>query len=86
MKEMKNETRHLLMKKLLTICPICGKQIFGRDIDILNIDKSKISNWPFRYTHCHSNRKGPLHAVTLYLDSNFAVRGKEISQYVKIQE
>ncbi|TXT57996.1 MAG: hypothetical protein BAJALOKI2v1_480024 [Promethearchaeota archaeon] len=83
---MKKETRNLLMKKLLTICPICGKQIYGRDIDITNIDLSKISKWPFRYTHCHSNRSNPMHAVTLYLDSNFAVRGKEISEFLKIQD
>ena len=31
-------SRALLMKKLLAICPICKKPIYGKDIDINNID------------------------------------------------
>lgn len=39
-----SETRAFLIRKLLTICPVCEKRIYGKDIDILKIDKSKISH------------------------------------------
>jgi hypothetical protein len=76
--------RSILAKKLLTTCPVCGKKIYGRDIDIDKINKDHISNWPVRYTHCHSHEGMPTHALTMYLDANFAVRGRESSEFLKI--
>ncbi|MBA7512386.1 hypothetical protein ES705_04391 [subsurface metagenome] len=80
-----NEFRKFLIRKLLTICPVCQKKIYGKDIDILNIDTSKINHWPLRYIHCHTSNNVPLHALTLYLDSGFSVRGNEVSNFIKIE-
>ena len=75
------------MRKLISICPICGKQIYGRDIDISQIEKSKskIDHWPIRYVHCHAHERFPMHALMIYIDANFSVRGEESSNFVKIQ-
>jgi len=81
-----SDTRALLMKKLLAICPICKKPIYGKDIDINKLDVSKVSHWPVKYTHCHSHNDKPVHALTMYIDSNFSVRGKEVSEFLKIQK
>lgn len=70
----------------MTICPSCGKQIYGKDIDISYIEKSQINHWPVSYIHCHSGDKFPMHALTIYLDANFIVRGSEVSNFVKIQK
>ncbi|MHA2184859.1 MAG: hypothetical protein ACXAAI_07645 [Promethearchaeota archaeon] len=86
MNKLDANTRSLLIRKLLTICPVCKKRIYGRDIDILNIDTSKISHWPLRYIHCHANNNFPLHALTIYLDNNFSVRGNEVSNFLKIED
>ncbi len=79
-----SNTRSYLAKKLLTICPVCGKRIYGKDIDIEQMNKGNIKNWPIRYTHCHSHKGMPLHALTMYIDANFAVRGNESSKFLKI--
>lgn len=81
-----SETRTVLMRKLMAICPVCGMLIFGRDIDLSHLDPANINHWPVSYTHCHSHKEVPMHALTLYLDSNFSVRGSEVSNYVKIQK
>ncbi|MFO7795514.1 MAG: hypothetical protein ACQERB_06145 [Promethearchaeati archaeon] len=81
-----SNSRALLMKKLLAICPICKKPIYGKDIDINTIDLSKISHWPVKYTHCHSHNGGHFHAITMYIDSNFSVRATEVSEFLKIQK
>ncbi|TFF89438.1 MAG: hypothetical protein EU548_07480 [Promethearchaeota archaeon] len=81
-----SQTRKFLMKKLLTICPVCKKRIFGKDIDIQKIDKNKIVHWPLKYVHCHQHQGVPFHALTMYLDSNFAVRGRDVSDFLKIQD
>lgn len=81
-----SETRALLMRKLLAICPACKKKIFGNEIDVTQLDISKINHWPVRYVHCHSYNNVPIHALTLYIDANFSVRGQEVSNFVKIQK
>ncbi len=86
MEDLKFETRAFLMRKLLATCPSCNKQIFGGDIDISNINTNSIRQWPLRYIHCHSHNDVPLHALTLYLDADFSVRAREVSDYIKIQE
>ena len=79
------EARKFLVRKLLTICPVCQKRIYGKDIDILKIDSSKINHWPLRYIHCHKTSSVPFHALTLFLDANFSVRGNEVSEFIKIE-
>ena len=86
MQELKFETRSSLMKKLLAICPVCNKQIYGKDIDISNINAKDIHQWPLRYIHCHAQDNIPLHALTLYLDADFSVRAREVSDYIMIQQ
>ncbi|MFX1573143.1 MAG: hypothetical protein ACFFB0_10375 [Promethearchaeota archaeon] len=88
MKEKLSDSRihPFLFRKLLTICPVCKKKIYGRDIDILKIDTSKITHWPLRYIHCHTNNDIPLHALTIFIDSNFSVRGNEVSSFLKIEK
>ncbi|MFX1411499.1 MAG: hypothetical protein ACFFA6_14200 [Promethearchaeota archaeon] len=82
----KSESPTFLMRKLLTICPICKRPVYGRDIEILKIDKSMIKRWSLKYTFCHSHNKGSLHAITIYLDAIFTVRGNEISDFIKIEK
>ena len=79
-------TKSHLMKKLLVICPVCRKPIHGRDIDINKIDKNNVHHWPLTFTHCHTYNQVPLHALTVFLDSNFSVRGKQVSNFIKIQK
>lgn len=81
-----SETRAFLIRKLLTICPVCEKRIYGKDIDILKIDKSKISHWPLRYVHCYVNKNIPLHTLTIFLDADLSVRGSEVSSFIKIEK
>ena len=86
MAESKSVTRRYLIKKLLTTCPTCQKDIYGKDIDISKINTDKIDQWPLRYTHCHTHDDVPLHALTLYLDSDFSVRARETSDFIIIQQ
>ena len=78
------KNRAFLMKKLLTICPICNRVIYGKDLDLSSLFKCKIEHWPIMYVHCHSYKNYPIHALTLYLDSNFSVRSSEVSEFIKI--
>ena len=82
----KSEARTILMRKLMTICPICGKLIFGRDIDFACLDKSKVNRWPMSYIHNHSHKEFPEHSLTLYIDANFSVRDKKVSNLIEIQK
>ncbi len=75
-----------LVKKLLAICPICNKQVYGNDINLSSIDKNRITHWPLPYVYCHSHKNGPMHALTMYLDANFAVRAREVSNFITIQK
>jgi hypothetical protein len=81
-----SDARPYLIRQLLTICPICKKPIYGKDIGITKIDKSKIKHWPLRYTICHEYGKNSMHALTIYLDNNFHVRGNEISDFIQIEK
>lgn len=78
MNEIKPEDRSHLMKKLITICPICKMHIYGKDINILNLSNSKVDNWPLSYIYYHTYKDHPLHSLTLYLDSHFSARGYEV--------
>ncbi|MFX1274657.1 MAG: hypothetical protein ACFFBP_02725 [Promethearchaeota archaeon] len=85
MEDFRSETR-ILVKKLLAICPHCKKQIYGNDINLANIDKTKIKSWPLPYVYCHSHENWPMHALTMYLDSTLTVRAREVSDYITIQK
>jgi hypothetical protein len=79
------EKRYYFMKKLLTICPICGKKIHGRDRDIYKLQNESIKSWPVRYVHFY-NHGIEFHAITMQLDSYFAVRGKQIADCIKTEK
>ncbi len=83
--ELDKKTQTFLSSKLLCVCPLCKKYIYGKDIDITKIDLSKIKRWPLSIVHCHAHNKHPLHALTIYLDANFSIRGREASGFLKIQ-
>ncbi|MBA7679314.1 hypothetical protein ES703_87603 [subsurface metagenome] len=79
------KTQTFLSSKLLCICPLCKKYIYGKDIEIVKIEPSKVKRWPITVVHCHSNKNYPIHALTLYIDANFSIRSRDVSQYLKIQ-
>ena len=80
---MRNENRAILMRKLMTICPVCGKLIFGRDIDLEKVlDRSKTKSWPTSYEHWHSHNGGQSHLIRLFIDANCAVRSFETSNQI----
>jgi hypothetical protein len=83
--KIEKNSKSFLSGKLLCICPLCKKNIYGKDIDITEIDPTKIEKWPLTFIHCHTNNGYPLHALTLYLDANFSIRGREASGFLKIQ-
>lgn len=74
-----SESRAILMRKLMTICPLCGKLIFGRDIDFSKIERQKVNSWPVTYEHNHTHNTFPEHNLTLYIDANYAVRERIIN-------
>ena len=71
----KSETRAILMRKLLTICPVCKKMIFGRDIDMAQLEKG---HWPVPYIHQHEHNDIPMHSIKMYIDAGLAVRHMEV--------
>ncbi len=75
----KTQTKNILMKKLMSICPECGKLIFGRDIDITRLEK-KSKSWPKQYNHLHTHNNVPEHELTLFIDANFSVRATKVSR------
>lgn len=85
LKTEKKNIKSFLTGKLLCICPLCKKNIYGKDIDITEIDVSKIKRWPFSIVYCHTHNNHSIHALTIYLDANFGTRGREVSPYLKIQ-
>lgn len=78
-----SESRAILMKKLMTICPLCGKLIFGRDIDFSKLESRSINSWPTTYEHSHTHNNFPEHNLTLYIDANYAVRERIINPILK---
>ena len=69
-----SEQRAILMRKLMTICPICGKLIFGRDLDFSKITNGVVDHWPVCYRDHHSHKNFPAHSLDLLIDANFSVR------------
>lgn len=71
-----------LMRKLITICPVCKMPIYGKDINILNLTNIKGDQWPLNYVHTHAYNDHPTHSLRLYLDSHFSARAYEISDEI----
>jgi hypothetical protein len=80
--------RQFLARKLLCSCPICHKRIFGETLGLPTLDTSRIKRYPFPYVyvHTHSADSMPpvMHAITIYLDADMAVRSIEDSLNFKI--
>lgn len=73
------------MDKVLTTCPLCSKQILASDINLEKIDLSKINNFPFDYIHIHSNGEHPPHALLMYFDAHFKVRGRKVPKFTNLK-
>ena len=78
--------------KVLAVCPLCQKKIHSEDLHLDELNLEKITTFPFSVTFCHHTgperqnspkiSKKNLHALTIYLDANFAVRGIEPSEFL----
>jgi len=44
--ELDKKTQTFLSSKLLCIYPLCKKYIYGKDIEIVKIEPSKLKRWP----------------------------------------
>lgn len=73
-------TRAYLMKKLLTVCPVCKKLIYGKDIDLDHVHKLGSYAWPVKYLHDHTYNTHSKHSITMFLDANLSVRNIEVSE------
>jgi hypothetical protein len=72
--------------KILTICPLCKKKVFAKDINIEEIDLSKIKTFPFNYIYIHSYNKYSPHALLIYFDAHFNVRGREVAKFTNLKK
>jgi hypothetical protein len=72
--------------KILTKCPLCKKTIYAKDIDFTNIELSKINNFPFDYIFIHSNREYPPHALLMYFDAQYNIRGRKVVKFINIKK
>jgi hypothetical protein len=64
--------------KLATLCPICKNKIaFGVEKSLF----ADATQFPFAHVVLHGN---PLHAMIVYLDANFSVRGVEQSNSIEV--
>ena len=60
-------------------CPICNKQIqFGVEQGFLD----KVERYPYPHMILHGN---PLHALIVYIDADYKIRGIETAQSIEIQ-
>ena len=60
-------------------CPICNKQIeFGVEQGFLE----KVERYPYPHMILHGN---PIHALIVYIDADFRIRGIETAQSIEIQ-
>lgn len=96
MERMLLSKRLQMSQKILATCPICKKRIYGRDLKLESLNLEQIRSYPFSVTFCHKNsketisnkldsnldQKPSLHAVTMYLDADFKVRGLESSEFL----
>lgn len=78
MTEIKSKYPSSLIKKLITICPVCKMPIYGKDIKILNLTNINVDQWPLNYVHTHAYNDYPTHSLRLYIDSLFSARVYEV--------
>lgn len=64
--------------KLTTTCPVCKLEIkFGVELEILHT----VTKYPYAHLVLHGD---PIHALIIYLDANFSVRGVETAESIEI--
>ncbi len=73
------------LDKILTTCPLCSKEIYAKDINLEQIDITKINNFPFDYIHVHSHGDFPPHALLMYFDAHFKVRGRKVPKFTNLR-
>ncbi|MHA1150091.1 MAG: hypothetical protein ACTSR8_17800 [Promethearchaeota archaeon] len=78
-----SEFQTILMRKLMTICPLCGRLIFGADIDFSKLNRRNVHSWSATYQHFHTHNSFPEYNLTLYIDANYAVRESIINPILK---
>lgn len=87
-------------RKLLAICPVCGRKIYGRDLNLHYMNLAEISDFPFSIVYCHTSacveEESPdqkdesvdpthQHAIALYLDADLRVRSIESCDVVLLE-
>ncbi|TFG00209.1 MAG: hypothetical protein EU541_02895 [Promethearchaeota archaeon] len=73
------------LDELLATCPACGKKIYPTDIDLKKINFSEITNFPFPYLHIHSQENCIPHALLMYIDRHFKVRGRKVIKFLNVE-
>ncbi|HMF29886.1 MAG TPA: hypothetical protein VKK79_00615 [Candidatus Lokiarchaeia archaeon] len=61
-------------------CPVCGADLHP---GVERRDWEQVTNFPYRHIVIHGS---PLHAVVVYLDANFAVRGVEAGHSIEVEK
>ncbi|MHA1682114.1 MAG: hypothetical protein ACTSUE_14340 [Promethearchaeota archaeon] len=69
--------------KLLTTCPVCNKKIFLHHILEFQSSLLDAGQYPVPLTMLHGT-KPERHALTLFIDQDFRVRGRQVSNFVKV--
>jgi hypothetical protein len=60
-------------------CPICGEVLHP---GVERKDWDQVEHFPYRHILLHGS---PLHAVVVYIDANFAVRGVEAGNSIEVE-
>lgn len=67
---------------ILVTCPLCDKKILSKEINFEKIDLSHILVYPFPYLYVHhSDGDAFPHALLIYFDAHFKVRGKKVIKF-----
>jgi len=74
--------KHNSYAEILIKCPHCHQNL---NIKIDNIHRDKAERFPFEFLYIHGESNAR-HAITLYLDYDFQVRGIEVVKYIKDEE
>jgi len=75
------ENLHYALKKksrMTAKCIVCGEDLeFGVELNVLE----NVKQFPFAHLIIHGN---PIHALIIYIDANFKVRGVEPCESIEI--
>lgn len=74
-----------VLENKLTTCPLCNKDIYAQDVNLEDIDLSSVNNFPFDYIHVHSHGSHPPHALLMYFDAQFKVRGRKVPKFTNLK-